>query len=198
MSTICVFGDSIAWGASDYEGGGWVAKLKRHFESEGLRVDLDTDVYNLGISGDNTGDLLKRFFVEAEAREPDTVIFAIGINDSQFVLSAQSNRVSLDAFRANLSEMISDTILKERKVYILGLTRVDEAKTTPIPWNTDKEYRNEYIEKYDNVLKELAAEHGVTYIDVLDTLETDDLHDGLHPNASGHQKIFEVVKAKLS
>ena len=98
MATICVFGDSIAWGAVDPENGGWVSSLRNYFESKSLRADLDTDVYNLGISGDNTDDLLERFDVEVEARKPDTIVFAIGINDAQFLIPIAKTIVS--GFRA--------------------------------------------------------------------------------------------------
>ena len=47
--TICIFGDSITWGAYDPEQGGWATRLRNYFEKQ----DNDVDVYNLGISGDN-------------------------------------------------------------------------------------------------------------------------------------------------
>ena len=40
---ICVFGDSIAWGACDFEKGGWADRLKTYF----LAGDNDIDLYNL-------------------------------------------------------------------------------------------------------------------------------------------------------
>ena len=46
--TICVFGDSITWGASDYEKGGWVERLKTYL----MKNKNDVDVYNLGVSGE--------------------------------------------------------------------------------------------------------------------------------------------------
>lgn len=197
MKTIGVFGDSITWGANDYEGGGWVTRLRNYFQYKSLSVDKDIDVYNLGVSGDNTEDLLRRFDVETKAREPDTIIFAIGINDSQFLISKRDNRVPLDNFESNLYSMIKRSVDAGKNVIILGLTRVDESKTTPIPWNTDKEYKNEYIEKYNNILKKLSKEFGLKYVDVYDLLSNNDLSDGLHPNATGHKKIFEMVKSKL-
>lgn len=197
MQRICVFGDSIAWGAVDPEGGGWVTRLRNHFEAHGQRVDLDIDVYNLGISGDNTKDLSQRYEVEMVARKPDTLIFAIGINDSQYVLSKQSNRIAPAEFRLNMVKMLERAHGQEKAVYILGLTSVDESKTTPIPWNTDKEYRNEYIKEYDRILRELAEQFSARYIDVITLLTPHDLADGLHPNPAGHVKLFEAVKRVL-
>jgi lysophospholipase L1-like esterase len=55
IETICVFGDSITWGAYDPERGGWVNRLRNDLEKK------EIESYNLGISGDTTADLLKRF-----------------------------------------------------------------------------------------------------------------------------------------
>jgi len=107
--TICIFGDSIAWGAVDPENGGWVAQLRRYFETN----NYDIAVYNQGVSGDNTDDLSARFKIECEAREPQIIIFAIGINDSQYVKIEDNPRISLEKFQNNLVELISlDTLIK--------------------------------------------------------------------------------------
>lgn len=83
---LTIFGDSITWGACDYEGGGWSTRLRRYFETSDK---YDVSVYNLGIGGDATDNLLFRFGTEGLARNrfPQTIIFAIGINDSQYMNS---------------------------------------------------------------------------------------------------------------
>lgn len=194
---ICIFGDSITWGAVDPVGGGWVTRLRKYFESSGLRCDKDTDVYNLGVSGDNTGDLLKRFKIEAFSREPDVIIFAIGANDSQFVISNNQNRISTGQFKDNLEELISQAKELTNKIVFIGLTRVDEGKTKPIPWNLDKIYLNKYLEEYDRLIKAVAEKHEIPYIKVSDCLETEDLQDGLHPSSRGHEKLFLFLKDKI-
>ena len=156
MATICIFGDSITWGAVDPQGGGWATRLRNFFESQELRVDQDIDVYNLGVSGDNSDDLIKRFNMEMNARKPDVVLFAIGINDSQFIISKNQNRVSLEKFKSNLEKMIQDAKGTSANVILIGLTCVDESKTSPVPWNTDKRYSNIDIEKYDAAIQAIA------------------------------------------
>jgi len=169
--------------------------LRNYFESKGQRVDQDFDIYNLGVSSDNTEDLLKRFKIEAEARKPEIILIAIGINDSQIVISENKNRVSLDKFRENLESIIKEA--QKIKIIFIGLTRVDEAKTTPIPWNTERKYLNFEIEKYDSILKEAAANGNLEYIGMDKVLTEKDLEDGIHPNVSGHEKMFEIIKGKL-
>lgn len=56
---ICVFGDSITWGAWDIEKGGWVQRLRNFVESSSEEY---IEIYNLGVSGDNTEDLLEIFY----------------------------------------------------------------------------------------------------------------------------------------
>jgi lysophospholipase L1-like esterase len=88
---ICIFGDSIAWGATDCEKGGWVERLKTEL------MVKDIDVYNLGISGDTTENILKRMDAEAEARNPDIIIFSVGINDA--LKTNGKNLISIQEFR---------------------------------------------------------------------------------------------------
>ena len=47
MAVICVFGDSVAWGAYDTDAGGWVNRLWLHCADNAREID----VYNLSIAG---------------------------------------------------------------------------------------------------------------------------------------------------
>lgn len=78
----------MAQGFYDLEGG-WVARVNQHYQREavsGRRVDPPT-LFNLGVSGDESADLLKRLRPETVARqwpgEELTVILAIGLNDAR-------------------------------------------------------------------------------------------------------------------
>lgn len=190
---ILIFGDSITWGAYDPEQGGWVTRLRNYFEAK----DNDTDVYNLGISGDATADLLNRVEVEAKSREPNLIIFAIGINDAQFIHSTNGLRVSPDEFQQNLAKLLAIAKKFTDKVVFVGLSKVDESKTTPIPWNTDKSYTNENIERLDNAIKKFCEDNKLKFIPMESVVGNDDLIDGLHPNTQGHIKIFNQMKSEV-
>lgn len=162
---ICVFGDSITWGACDYKYGGWATRLRNYFEERGdtvLGADekaVDVEVCNLGISGDNTDDLLKRVELEAIAREPEMIIFAIGINDSQYLGGDKNKlRVSFNNFIFNLNELVRVARKFTNKIVFVGLTDVDESKTKPIPWSPAKSYDNALIAKYDSAIKDFCKE----------------------------------------
>jgi len=190
---ICIFGDSITWGAYDPQNGGWVNRLKNYFEEQGE----DNDVYNLGVSGDSTTDLFERIEIETKSREANLIIFAIGVNDAQFIHSTNSNRISDGDFESNIKKLFE--IAKEftSKIIFIGLTSVDETKTKPIPWNTDKTYTNERIKKFDQIIENFCLKNNLKFIPINDLLNNDDLIDGLHPNTQGHIKIFDRVKPEI-
>ena len=190
---IPIFGDSITWGAYDPEQGGWATRLRNYFEEQ----DNDVAVYNLGISGDTTADLLARIEVEAKSREPNLIIFAIGINDAQFIHSTNGLRVSPDEFQQNLAKLLALAKKFTNKVVFVGLTKVDESKTAPIPWNTAKSYTNENIERLDNVIKKFCEDTKLKFIPMESIVGNDDLIDGLHPNTKGHIKIFNQMKSEI-
>ena len=200
MSKILVFGDSITWGAFDLEGGGWVERLKLYMWAKG-----DIDVYNLGISGGKTPGLLERFESETKARieedEETIIVFAIGINDSYFVHSKNSLMVPPEQFKENIQKLIGLAQQFSSKIIFVGLTLVDESRTTPIPWDTDKSYKNENIKKYNEIIKSICKDKNIYFVEIFDKWLQSDyqtlLEDGLHPNSRGHHKIFETVKDYL-
>jgi len=199
--TIFIFGDSITYGAWDKEGG-WAQRLRKFFSEKDLKDGDSVYVYNMGVPGDNTDDLLRRFRFETEGRidkgENVIFVFAIGINDSQFSKEKNDNRVLLEQFNNNIRSLMISAGEISSKIIFVGLTPVDEQKTTPIPWNTNAFYRNEYIEKYDEILKNICKERNVLFVDIMGLFNGSDyknlFKDGLHPNSAGHQKIFEIIK----
>jgi len=188
--TICIFGDSIVWGSWDPEEGGWVSRLRCYLETS----DYEIRIYNCGVSGNNTDKLLQRFDVEAAAREPNIVIFAIGINDSQYVNSKNNSRVLIERFQNNLQKLISKAKKFTQKIIFLSLTKVDESKTMPVPWDTTKYYDEENVKKYNSKIKDICNKNSLQFINIFDLLDNSDLEDGLHPNQEGHKKIFLKIK----
>jgi lysophospholipase L1-like esterase len=184
--TICIFGDSITWGAWDCENGGWADLLKKYLLSESVIT------YNLGISDDTTEQLLKRFDTEVEARNPDIIIFAIGINDSMDIFGKKP--ISLVKFADNLAALTDKALQITNKIVFIGLTSVDETKTIPYA-DTDASFDNQSIGEYDEAIRSFCEENDLIFIDALGLLiNDDDLCDGLHPSSTGHQKMFETIK----
>lgn len=190
---ICVFGDSIAYGYYDLEKGGWANRLRIYLDNK----KFGGAIYNLGISGDITDDVLKRFVVETSAREPELIIFSIGINDAQWLIAEKHIRVALEKFEENIKELISKARNYNFSIAFVGFNPVEEEKTSPIPWRTNITYKNENIEKYNNKLGEICEKENIKFINLYSEMVKMDykklLHDGLHPNAKGHEWIAQKV-----
>lgn len=195
---ILVFGDSITYGAWDKEKGGWVNRLRLALEND--YSNNYYTIFNLGISGDVTENIKDRFDNECKIRfnknDNTIIIFSIGINDTQNV--KDEDRVSLETFRNNIITLINSAKKYTDNILFIGLTKVDESKVTPLPWDKEKSYLNTKIINFDKELKNICLENNVDYLYIYDLLEIEELFDGLHPNNVGHQKICDKVKNKIS
>jgi lysophospholipase L1-like esterase len=192
---ICVFGASTTWGAWDREKGGWVNRLRLYFDSKS-GDDFYVNVYNLGIDGNNTRNLLKRFKTECKVRGPDIIVISIGSNDS-FINSGGETNVPLREFEKNILKLIKQAKKFTNDVIFLGLYDFDESKTKPVFWDKNVNYLNLNMQEYDRALKKITAKESVFYIDLAGFLNSKDFEDGVHPNSRGHEKIYNKIKNYL-
>lgn len=190
MNSICIFGDSTAWGAWDLEKGGWVNRLWFHVaKREGKDY---VEVYNCSVSGGTTDTILERFENEAKIRNADALIFQTGGNDASYEHTPDNYLVTLNKFKENLEAIIKRAKKITNNIIFMDLKNCDELKTMPVPW-IDIYYTNKNIQKYSETMKEVCQKNNVLFLD-LELLNNDDFDDGLHPNAIGHEKIFVQVK----
>lgn len=198
---ICIIGDSITYGEGDLEMGGWVQRMRLSIENS-LSAEQWVNVYSLGIPGDTTDGVLPRIRNEISTRDPFLTIVAVGINDSAYRARKDNNDVPFEQFRKSILAILEIADELSENVLCVGLTRVDEEQTQPLPDSTTgKCYANDIIEKYDDAIEDLCDKEGVQYIQVSGALSKEDLIDGLHPSSVGYlklQKIIEpVVRVKL-
>jgi len=202
---ILVFGDSDAYGAWDYDGG-WV----EHLRKELTKKVIDTGqkfyctLYNLSISGNTTENLLKRFESEAKHRvdknEKIIIIFAVGANDT--IKDRKGNIWTKPAKFAKNAEKLTAIARKysDNIIYVLPAP-VDEARTNPVFWDADVNYKNARLKEYNEMIKAACAKNGAQVIDIFGKwIKTDYktlLDDGVHPNSRGHKLIFDEVKKFL-
>ena len=198
MPRILIFGDSITHGAWDKKGG-WADHLKSFCMEKSLNdSEFDYSVYNLGISGNTTKDILMRLENEINYRVQENkeiiIIFAIGLNDSQIGRIG----ISAELFKYNIKKLCDIAFEYSSKIIFVGLNLVNESETNPIPWDKNMFYTNERIKKYDNIIKSICQENNIHFINVFREFNKLNckklLEDGLHPNSEGHQKIFETVR----
>lgn len=207
MAHFLVFGTSIDHGYYDSQGG-WVERLKSYLYEKIIPSGgkIHYTVYNLGISGDMTTGVLKRFDSEAAPRlsqsgEKNIVIFSVGANDSQRINVTKEFKVPMEDFKKNLQELVNKAKKVTSEVIFLGLTPADESKVDPIPWAPEFSYLNNSIKNYDTAIKAICEKENLLFIDLFAEFQKLDykklLVDGVHPNTEGHAKFYEIVKEKL-
>ena len=196
---IIVFGASQVYGSADWKHGGWVARLKSHIEK---RSDFDDMLYNLGISGETSSDILKRFESELKPRldknGQNLIIFSVGINDSQYLHGNKNNRRTTEKdYRKNVAKLVRLAKKYTCKVCFVGIILVDDSRVQPIPWSITKSYACDIMQQYNRIAKDVCKKERVPFLDLFEIFSK--LHykklldDGLHPNIRGHEKIFENV-----
>ena len=192
---ICTFGDSITWGPRLPFRVAWANLLRNHLEKNS---DNLYSLYDLGVDGDTTKSLLKRFEVEAAARKPELIIFNIGVNDSLFRGTEDNPETPLEEFVSNMQLLIDKARKFAKTIVIVGLVKGSDLLTTPlIQSTTGKSYIKARTQLYDQKLKEVAEKNKLAFIDVNTLLNDGDFDDGLHPNINGHIKIFDKVSREL-
>lgn len=192
-TSICIFGDSTAWGAWDMEKGGWANRLWFHVAER--ESDDYIEIYNCSVSGGTTDTILKRFELEAKIRNADAIIFQTGGNDASYEHTPNNYLVSPEQFKVNLENIIERAKKITANVIFMDLKNCDETRTMPVPW-IDIYYTNENMQKYNTLMETVCREHGIMFLDI-QPLVNEDFDDGLHPNARGHKKIFEQVREFL-
>ncbi len=189
--TFCIFGDSVTQGS--YVKTNWVEYLKQYLESK-YKNDY-ISVFNLGINGNTTADIVKRFDNEAATRNPTSVIYAIGVNDSSYEKEITNTSVKEDNYRSNLNTLIAKAKRFTNDITFIGLVLGDDSILKPFPESsTGKCYDASVVKKYDVNISNIASTNGCRFISVLNKLDFNDFEDGLHPNDIGHKKMFEVIK----
>jgi len=188
---ICIFGDSIAQGYNDLEKCGWPSRLLIY----NMEKDKDIDVFNLSINGNTSRDLLNRIENELKPRESSVVIVNVGVNDS--LIENDENWVDIKIFKENLEKILEIARKSTEKVFFMGISIFDENLLTPVDWDDKLFYYDKESKKYDLVIEEFCQENNAVFIPMQDVLTKNDLFDGLHPNAQGHEKIFQKVKEYL-
>lgn len=192
------FGDSITYGEYDGVFGGWVDILKRYalqkfHEGNGDELIL----FNLGIGGETTEGLLKRIPHELNARnsaDGNIVFLSYGANDLAVKDGVQI--VDPEKFRSNIKEAIIHARQFSDIIYIVSILPFSQ-KIDGVVVSSGKMRINEDVVVYNQILKDIAVEDSLTYIDFysafLDDKEILLSADGVHPNEKGYGMMAEIA-----
>lgn len=158
-------------------------------------------MYNLGIDGQTSAQILARFDHEVKPRlwldARHGFILACGINDS--LVRANGSAESTPAqFREHLRSLVRAARVYGSDILVCDITPVDETKTTPLPSSSSgKTYTNGRIALFNDAADEVCEEEGVESVRVSDVFSGSDyaslLADGLHPADEGHARMADMI-----
>lgn len=192
------FGDSITYGEYDGVFGGWVDILKRYalqkfHEGNGDELIL----FNLGIGGETTEGLLKRMPTELSARnsaDGNLVFISYGANDLAIKEGIQV--VNPESFKDNIIKAVQHARRFSEDIYLVSVLPVSK-NIDGIVVSSGKLRSNEEVIIYNQILKDIAADHSLRYIDfynaILEDKEVLLSADGVHPNEKGYGIMAEIA-----
>ncbi len=192
------FGDSITYGEYDGVFGGWVDILKRYalqkfHEGNGDELIL----FNLGIGGETTEGLLKRIPHELDARNsPDGNIVFLSYGANDLAMKEGIQMVNPEKFRSNIKKAVEHARQFSNEIYLVSILPFSQ-KIDGVVVSSGKKRINEDVVAYNQILKNIAAEDSLTYIDFysafLDDKEILLSSDGVHPNEKGYGMMAEIA-----
>mgnify|MGYP004494787667 FL=1 len=162
--------------------------LKEYYE--------DYPVVNSGVSGDYTSSIVENMKKRVYDYNPSKVFLLIGINDLR-------NRKDVSEIVSNTKEIIK--LIKENRPYseiylesIYPINKTDDDKISDSV--RDIEFDNEKIIEVNDLLKDLAKDEKITYVDLYNKLIDDDgnlnisyTKDGLHISSEGYECITKEL-----
>jgi acyl-CoA thioesterase-1 len=175
--TILVLGDSLSAGFGMDVPDTWTALLQGRLETEGYGYS----VVNASISGDTTGNGLRRLPRALKIHQPEIVLIELGGNDGL-------RGISVEIMKSNLEQMILKIRDAGADVILAGIL---------IPPN----YGDEYTADFAAVYPALAAQHSTQLIPFfMEGVALDNglmQPDGIHPNKQAQPKLMETVWVTL-
>jgi acyl-CoA thioesterase-1 len=203
---VLIFGDSIIQGFYD-EQGGWAARLINYYLAQEIaHKDNVPTLFNLGISGDTTTDVLARFDFESAKRivkgADNALVFAIGTNDTIYRKDEVDS--TPEKYTEQLTELLQIAKTFTNKILFVSLFPVIDSLLQPFPWSTSgKCYSTERMQLFNTALNTFCDNNNLLLVDVWNSFNThpdlDSLFfDGIHPNATGHELIARTVQPKLA
>jgi acyl-CoA thioesterase I len=182
---ICFIGDSFVSGAFDKECLGWVGRISAFARHRGH----DVSPYNLGIRGETSVQIARRWRAEAEPRQSPQqegrLVFEFGVNDARDVNGKR--QLELDQSLAAAAEILG-AAARWKPVLMVG------------PPPGIDEPRNMRVRDLSGSLAKLCAELNMAYFDSYAPLMASPVWmssvksvDGTHPDTAGYTEWAKLI-----
>lgn len=194
--TIMFVGDSFVEGVGDIVQGGWTRRVGHVLAKEGWNS------IHKGVGGDNIRSMLNRLPEDLVSNVPYAVVVQVGINDSRVRPSLGNlNEVPMQEFSAALVTL--QAIITRKKIarlFVMGLTPVDEKRTRP--YKEDKIYLNRHVRRYEHIIGSFCRLKRHFFVPLFDRFvdaggAAELTLDGLHPSPKGHELIAKLFEASF-
>lgn len=163
MRNIYFFGDSIAFGQGVSICDTWVCKTAEYLRNH---VSENIVVNNHSINGNTTRMALERMPHDIQDKSIDILVVEFGMNDCNYwVTDCGVPRVSEEAFRANLTEIIERALVFHVKKILL-LTNHISGRMDIMP-NSSITYQQSN-KKYNLIIREVAQRFGAEKVVLVD------------------------------
>ncbi|MGN1340426.1 MAG: GDSL-type esterase/lipase family protein [Oscillospiraceae bacterium] len=158
---------------------------------------LSVTVYNRGVGGFVTDELIQNIDVCILQLKPAKLFINIGTNDLSD--ASRSMKYVMDNY-AQILQTVRNS-LPDTKIYLMAYYPVNYAAAAPEMKDCLKIRSNEKINLANQEVKKLAERFGAKYIDVNDPLKdkNGDLRaeftiEGMHINEDGYRAVYPMVK----
>lgn len=200
---LTFFGDSICVGQGISIHKGWVARISAMLEALGHESGHELLIENASVSGNTTRQALERMAYQVQSHGVDMLLIQFGMNDCNHWESDKGlPRVSKEAFRANLQEIIARGRRFGARRVILNTNHPTTRTETRMPG--DELTYQESNELYNQAIREVAAQECVILNDMekyfFDKIDSENistknllLPDGLHLSEKGHELYYEAT-----
>jgi acyl-CoA thioesterase I len=182
---VLFFGDSHVAGTGDPEGLGWVGRVTAASFSAGQPFIP----YNLGVGGNTSVDVLRRWQIEARSRQRDQaetrLVLSFGVNDT--MLEGGRRRVEAGASIEALERALGQAGDLGLATFVVGPAPVEERQQT------------DRIAALSSAFARLCGARRVPFVDVVGALRRSQVWleqvstDGAHPGAEGYALLAELV-----
>jgi len=170
----------------------WPAQLVQAMERGDVRLRL---VDNLADSGQTSQNVLDEQLPQVESLRPDVVTLQVGVND---IIARE-----FEAYRSNVSRILDALLLILAPERIFVITTPDHTLTQRGGDWGSRDAGRAAVREANAILREVAAERGITVIDISAVSErvADDaslvIGDGPYPTAKQYAGWVEVIGPQM-